>query len=144
LCIKEKDIDILSIKMTDANVEPNVQIVESVVPDVSPAEERAETAEATPQPVQSLPSATIKKRGRPPGAKNKPKIVELTESVKSVKESVKESVNSAESVERREPPAEKVFTQSQVRQLLVETFRMHEQEHRDNKRQRYEQLFRKR
>jgi hypothetical protein len=124
--------------MTDANVEPNVQIVESVVPDVSPAEERAEA----PQPVQSLPSSTImpKKRGRPPGAKNKPKIVELTESVKSVNaEPVRESVK-----ERREPPAEKVFTQAQVRQLLVETFRMHEQEHRDNKRQRYEQLFRKR
>jgi hypothetical protein len=115
--------------------------VDTVVPDVPPAEERAEARAEAPEPVQSvsvqIPQPEPKKRGRPPGAKNKPKIVELVEAVKEpAKVSFKEP--------RAEPPPEKVFTQSQVRQLLVETFRMQEQEHRDNKRQRYEQLFRKR
>jgi hypothetical protein len=97
-----------------------------------PAEPKAEPKIEPKVEPKIEPKVEPKKRGRPPGAKNKPKIVEIP--APKVQEPVAEEV--------KEAPA--LLSRAQVHQLLKESYRIAEIEASEARRQRYAALFAKR
>jgi hypothetical protein len=92
----------------------------------------------------------VKRRGRPPGAKNKskppPSVVKVVEPpvVTAIAPAqTKSAIDRAEAEVPKEVPETKLFTQHQVEQILLNSFKLQEQKTRDEKRERYAALFRK-
>jgi hypothetical protein len=133
---------------------------ESAIEPVEPEQEPAPAiepvpAESTVEPVQELDNAggsftLVKRRGRPPGAKNKskppPSVVKVVEPpvVTAIAPAqTKSAIDRAEAEVPKEVPETKLFTQHQVEQILLNSFKLQEQKTRDEKRERYAALFRK-
>jgi hypothetical protein len=93
----------------------------------------------------------VKRRGRPPGAKNKVKadvkrseIAQKQPAIKVVEPPEAAPEPSVPEVPKESAvPETKLFTQQQVEQLLLNSFKLQEQKTRDEKRERYAALFRK-
>lgn len=119
--------------VTEVPAEPVPEIVETVVP-VAPV------APAAPLVESAAPEA--KKRGRPPGARNKPKITEIPaqkeEVTKKVPDKVVDRISEKADEEKPIPP---LLTQAQVHQLLRESYRISEMEASEARRRRYAALF---
>jgi hypothetical protein len=110
---------------------------ESAIADSAAVPDSASASVLTEPAVEEAPFIEVKakKRGRPAGAKNKPKIIETP-----VVEPVKTSVEPVETVKE---PEVRLFTQEEVQELLMNSCRLQEQKIRDEKRERYAALFKK-
>jgi hypothetical protein len=122
------------------NKEANLEIeeIEKIEPEIEP-EKEPEIEKIEKIEEKEKVETEKKRRGRPAGAKNKPKIIE-TPIVTETKTETETATETA--TEPKQKPIQ-LFTQEQVQQLLLNSCRLQEQKQREEKRERYAALFRK-
>jgi hypothetical protein len=107
--------------------ETTSEIQEQSVDEESVEKEPQSTVEEAPIP---------KKRGRPPGAKNKPKTKIIETPIVPTEPVVMKSPRAA-------APEPRMFTREEVQSLLLDSCRLQEQRLREEKRERYSAFFRR-
>ena len=110
--------------------------------------EKMEEASAEPVEEEAKEAPLVKKRGRPPGAKNKPKtkIIETPVAGASVGRdgtdgSFKTPAPATPVIMKAPEP--RMFTHEEVQSLLLDSCRLQEQRVREEKRERYSAFFRR-
>jgi hypothetical protein len=113
--------------------EPEIETETSKPEEEEPQRLEEKTEEKTEDVAQP------KKRGRPPGSRNKPKTRIIEE---PLSQTVEGSLKPAEPVVLK-PPEPRLFTREEVQSLLLDSCRLQDQRIREEKRERYSAFFRR-